>query len=703
MGGRKPEGEEGVDKYEVAHAKFETHYFLGLNIASLKNDGTHVEKLEMYFGGMPALIGMKYFTSLTILRIFEQDITNLKSLIEIASTLEELWICEGQLKCLFTLVNCEALRDLSLWNEMYELNEALRCENCVMWIAYHFRCIERLDDDRINEKFFSNYTTIGETKFLEMQNNELKLQSELLKKVAIIEDNRNRIVDLLEQVDASLNNTLKDEEDATEAERIINEMEIYLLCAVQLESASTMSLRTPSENDKKLIENALMASLSLSRHLDIVVKWAKLFVDKIEFADSDRIFLIDRGQNSRIWCVKDAIRLIDRFNDVQYRTDSVRVYKDLSLMRNEANEKQNILIVPIVFCEKLSKKSYQAASNEKTITASKPADNDNDIIDGNQQMAQESANPDKGDDRLLWADLQLAAICIIEVGSTSALNTNDVLIFDRFVKKLELQLARLRGMNIDLKNFPNLLLLDFSGNGLKDINGYKQKVLLNCPSLQFLDRKRIPNEERMAATKTPGKALTAEFMDRWIPNLSAVKTIAFPNQRFEAVLYDDVTLSRIEHIKEINLSKNRLKYFYDLIRLENLHTLDLSENSIIAIANDHIGNDQVMPNLEVLILRSNGITYGILEKLGLHLLQSLKILDLSSNAITRFDGRIFDLPHLEEINLSHNHIKSVKSLKELDGEAVANSDMRMPDVRNPPRQQHYMEIGNDEEDCCTYT
>uniref|UniRef100_A0A0M3ISW2 Exocyst complex component Sec10 n=1 Tax=Ascaris lumbricoides TaxID=6252 RepID=A0A0M3ISW2_ASCLU len=396
---------------------------------------------------------------------------------------------------------------------MYELNEAVRYESCVIWIAYHFRFIERLDDDRINDKFFSNYTTIGEAKFLEVLNNELKLRSEFLKKAAIIENNRNRIVDRLEQVDASLNtlkgtNTTKDArkdvirgissdvrrnlksvshiakeatkaeriinemetyllcavqlesastmvicspsenekkliekalmasfslsnhfdifvkwaklfvdkiEEATKAERIINEMETYLLCAVQLESASTMVICSPSENEKKLIEKALMASFSLSNHFDIFVKWAKLFVDKIEFADTERIFLIDRDQNSRVWCVRDAIRLIDRFNDVQYRADPIRVYKDLSLMRNEAGEKKHILVVPIVFCEKLSKKFYHAISNEKTITASKPVDNNDDIVDSDQQIAQESANPDEGDDRLLWADLQLAAISIVEV------------------------------------------------------------------------------------------------------------------------------------------------------------------------------------------------------------------------------------------------------------------------------------------------
>uniref|UniRef100_A0A914S484 Dynein assembly factor 1, axonemal homolog n=1 Tax=Parascaris equorum TaxID=6256 RepID=A0A914S484_PAREQ len=74
----------------------------------------------MYFGGMPALIGMKYFTSLTILRIFEQDITNLKSLIEIASTLEELWICEGQLKDLSGIENCKRLRKVFLYDNQIE-------------------------------------------------------------------------------------------------------------------------------------------------------------------------------------------------------------------------------------------------------------------------------------------------------------------------------------------------------------------------------------------------------------------------------------------------------------------------------------------------------------------------------------------------------------------------------------------------------
>lgn len=61
-----------------------------------------------------------------------------------------------------------------------------------------------------------------------------------------------------------------------------------------------------------------------------------------------------------------------------------------------------------------------------------------------------------------------------------------------------------------------------------------------------------------------GKALTAEFMDRWIPNLSAVKTIAFPNQRFETVLYDDSILSRFYYDSIVQLVNTNTELIFDL-------------------------------------------------------------------------------------------------------------------------------------------
>lgn len=70
----------------------------GINIGTIKKDAAEATELEMYFGGLPVLVGLKYFTNLRLLRIFGQDIKSVRPLSEVAGTLNELWLCEGKLK-----------------------------------------------------------------------------------------------------------------------------------------------------------------------------------------------------------------------------------------------------------------------------------------------------------------------------------------------------------------------------------------------------------------------------------------------------------------------------------------------------------------------------------------------------------------------------------------------------------------------------
>lgn len=88
----------------------------GVDIGTLKTNGSEYEELEMFFGGLPVLIGLKYFEKLKILRLFGQDIVNLKPLVEISETLEELWICEGPLKDLSGIDMCRKLRKVFLYD-----------------------------------------------------------------------------------------------------------------------------------------------------------------------------------------------------------------------------------------------------------------------------------------------------------------------------------------------------------------------------------------------------------------------------------------------------------------------------------------------------------------------------------------------------------------------------------------------------------
>uniref|UniRef100_A0A8R1E413 Uncharacterized protein n=1 Tax=Caenorhabditis japonica TaxID=281687 RepID=A0A8R1E413_CAEJA len=74
----------------------------------------------MYFGGLPVLVGLKYFANLQCIRLFGQQITSLKPLGEVAPTLEELWVCEGNLKELDGVDHCVRLKKLFLYENAIE-------------------------------------------------------------------------------------------------------------------------------------------------------------------------------------------------------------------------------------------------------------------------------------------------------------------------------------------------------------------------------------------------------------------------------------------------------------------------------------------------------------------------------------------------------------------------------------------------------
>lgn len=75
-----------------------------IDTATLKTKGQNYERLNLFFGGLPVLVGLKYFTNLQVLKLFSQDILSLKPLIDVANTLNELWICEGPLKVIIFYV-----------------------------------------------------------------------------------------------------------------------------------------------------------------------------------------------------------------------------------------------------------------------------------------------------------------------------------------------------------------------------------------------------------------------------------------------------------------------------------------------------------------------------------------------------------------------------------------------------------------------
>ncbi|CAD5224468.1 unnamed protein product [Bursaphelenchus okinawaensis] len=88
----------------------------GIEMDKLKTVATDYELLEMFFGGLPVLVGLRYFDHLTTIRLVGQEIQNISPISEVSETLEELWICECTLSDLGGLETCVKVRKLYLYS-----------------------------------------------------------------------------------------------------------------------------------------------------------------------------------------------------------------------------------------------------------------------------------------------------------------------------------------------------------------------------------------------------------------------------------------------------------------------------------------------------------------------------------------------------------------------------------------------------------
>uniref|UniRef100_A0A915DJ54 Uncharacterized protein n=1 Tax=Ditylenchus dipsaci TaxID=166011 RepID=A0A915DJ54_9BILA len=190
-----------------------------VNISTLKTNGADYEKLELFFGGLPVLVGLKYFEHLRVLRLFGQDLLSIKPLNEVCETLEELWVCEGPLKDISGLESCKKLRQLYLFdckiengagigkltvlkiggqqfsdpaamsiekwpsklqnldisgNSLTSFRPIVSVTQCsvlryqqMAWIAFHFFYLERLNGDFVLDKFSTIYASQSEMDMIE--------------------------------------------------------------------------------------------------------------------------------------------------------------------------------------------------------------------------------------------------------------------------------------------------------------------------------------------------------------------------------------------------------------------------------------------------------------------------------------------------------------------------------------------------------
>ncbi|XP_078672195.1 leucine-rich repeat-containing protein 9-like isoform X1 [Branchiostoma floridae x Branchiostoma belcheri] len=108
----------------------------GLNFQKLDNQVTSTTQLEMFFSGMPRMLGLDRFVNLTCLRINGQNIRKIEGLQHLAQ-LKELWVSECKLKETSGMEANPSLQKLFLYS-----NEITKIENLgnlkrleVLWLS----------------------------------------------------------------------------------------------------------------------------------------------------------------------------------------------------------------------------------------------------------------------------------------------------------------------------------------------------------------------------------------------------------------------------------------------------------------------------------------------------------------------------------------------------------------------------------------
>jgi Leucine-rich repeat (LRR) protein len=122
-------------------------------------------------------------------------------------------------------------------------------------------------------------------------------------------------------------------------------------------------------------------------------------------------------------------------------------------------------------------------------------------------------------------------------------------------------------------NFPKLTMIDLKGNSTIEDDSYRKRLLCIAPNLLSVDYEKIPVEERHHVFRKSGKAfdhslnkrflgkvLTFDFIEKLVPDLEAQKSLNLSDHQFQMIALDRTATAKLQHITELDLSKNSLEH-----------------------------------------------------------------------------------------------------------------------------------------------
>ncbi|GMP73981.1 hypothetical protein CsSME_00031531 [Camellia sinensis var. sinensis] len=228
----------------------------------------------------------------------------------------------------------------------------------------------------------------------------------------------------------------------------------------------------------------------------------------------------------------------------------------------------------------------------------------------------------------------------------------------------------------DLKGLNNLEQLDISYNQLDGFithSGFERQSVLGKLELLILDQNSFNNSIlpslgvlsslktlSLSANSLNGSIDIGEFCNMNLKELDLIANYIEDIKGFERLS----VLGKLELLRlDLNSFNNSILPSLEFRNINNLEKLDLGRNSIEDIKG--FERPYVLGKLELLDLSYNSFNSGIVPSLCV--LSSLKTLNLRGiNLNGLIDiGEFHNTSNLEELDLSANHIDSIKGLKSL--------------------------------------
>ncbi|CAI2354012.1 unnamed protein product [Caenorhabditis sp. 36 PRJEB53466] len=670
----------------------------GIELSTLKTEGEAQKVLEMYFGGLPVLVGLKYFSHLSVLRLFGQQITCLKPLGEVAPTLEELWVCEGSVKDLAGIDHCflHALKDLTnlsladnkmkdavlltaTWPENVQhldvsanrlsSNRALFPLTVLSslrslhldpitsqlavapnlffsWIAHSFRFIESVDDDPIAEAFVPTFRPMVDTIFAEKLAKMAKADEKYYKDLRMAEKHSGKIENRLACLAEALT-VFRDSMQTKDAKKEIVKR-VHEICG----------------NNSKAVRNIKKNYTTLCDYVRALARY-RIACDmescqtfQLRDGTPEEVAFITQALNYTC-SMKNSYKIIIKSCSLVGNVSKSEVDK-LFILEKDYTEKLFDLRSIFLLLDRFKRKDYtkhavkltrdfeviKKQAKEKTIiffipmVVSRMA-----TVRGAPKFIDEDRVTSSSNDNLGWSDVGLVAVLAVETQPVGQLTTDQLRHMDQFEESYNEQLKKLNEMNIRSKvsdvlaNMSNLI-----GRACDE----------NLPFDWFTIR-------------SPLEVALAYF------DFKPIKEIGDLAMRLTALDLSEQKLTKLAGLQELvslqflSIRKNKLSSLKKLNRLPCLKLLDASFNHLSKI-------EQIPSSLLHVDLSHNRLhNLSFCQFMGntrhFRTIPKLTHLDVSGNAISSTEGYRFRVMQAAQflisldrqmIPLEERHVNTMK-------------------------------------------